>query len=94
MSEHSVEKDAHCGHPNHGADGHDCGPFLSMKSLRVELAEALAADLADHPQLCGHSSDPMCCPYVNFPTLAAFFVEAEKPLTSTSGFDPWEARDS
>lgn len=63
-----------------------------MNELRAELAGVLADDLADRPQRCGHSSDPMCCPYINFPILAAFFVEAEKPLTTTLDvFDPWDA---
>jgi hypothetical protein len=38
-----------------------------------ELAEAVANAVSDRPQRCGHSADPMCCPYENFPTLAAFF---------------------
>jgi hypothetical protein len=49
------------------------------RALRAELAEALAADLTDSPQRCGHSSGPLCCPYVNFPLLAAWFAAAEHP---------------
>jgi hypothetical protein len=46
---------------------------VEQEALVRELSEALADLLADRPQRCGHSSDPMCCPYENFPTLAAFF---------------------
>lgn len=57
-------------------------------SIRTELAEALAADLSERPQRCGHSSDPMCCPYENFPTLAEFFGAVEAPPVPDE-FDPW-----
>ena len=57
--------------------------------LRAELAEALAADLSERPQRCGHSSDPMCCPYENFPTLAAFFKATDAPPVPDD-FDPWD----
>ncbi|NUS01971.1 MAG: hypothetical protein HOV97_05340 [Nonomuraea sp.] len=45
----------------------------------AELAEAVANALVDRPQRCGHSSDPMCCPHGNFPTLAEFFDPDEDP---------------
>ena len=48
-------------------------------ALLIELTDAVAAALADRPQACGHSSDPMCCPYENFPSLAAFFDPEEDP---------------
>lgn len=54
--------------------------------IATELADALANALADRPQHCGHSSDPMCCPYENFPTLAAFFDPAPNPA-ATCGLD-------
>lgn len=59
--------------------------------LRAELSEAVAADFGDSPQRCGHSSDPMCCPYENFPTLAAFFKSVETPSV-LDDFDPWDTR--
>lgn len=56
---------------------------MTAETLRpaglAELAEAVANALADRPQRCGHTSDPMCCPYENFPTLAAFFDPDNDP---------------
>jgi hypothetical protein len=51
---------------------------LEGDAVLAECAEAVANALADRPQRCGHSSDPMCCPYENFPALAAFFVQAAR----------------
>jgi hypothetical protein len=63
---------------------------VETSALQSELAEALAADLSERPQRCGHSSDPMCCPYENFPTLAAFFKSTEAPPPVPDDFDPWD----
>lgn len=52
----------------------------------MELAEAVANALADRPQRCGHSSDPLCCPYENFPTLAAV-LDPEPDPSATCGED-------
>lgn len=56
---------------------------------RAELAEALLADLTDQPQRCGHSSDPMCCPWENFPLLGAWFAQATSPPEPIPD-DPWD----
>lgn len=99
MAEHNVEtaqsrcpgcEHSCCPHP-----GLECGGYSDVvqacerDALRAELAEALAADLSERPQRCGHSSDPMCCPYENFPTLAAFFKSVETPAVPDD-FDPWD----
>lgn len=60
--------------------------MVDQAHIASELAEALAASLADRPQRCGHSSDPMCCPYENFPTLARFF-DPDPESTAACGRD-------
>ena len=72
MSEHTTEQAAF-------------GPPRPDPAL-VEIAEAVANALADRPQRCGHSSDPTCCPYENFPTLAAIF-DPEPDPADTCGLD-------
>lgn len=47
-------------------------------ALVAELRSALRAHDEDRPQQCGHSSDPMCCPFENFPLLAGWFTEVER----------------
>lgn len=62
---------------------------VEIDAVRRELVEALHADLTERPQRCGHTSDPMCCPYENFPLLAAFFKQAEAPPEPLPPGDPW-----
>lgn len=60
--------------------------YNADKEALAELAEAVANALADRPQRCGHCSDPMCCPYENFPTLAEVF-NPDEDLADTCGRD-------
>jgi hypothetical protein len=58
------------------------------QAVRAEIAEALAADITDRPQACGHTSSIMCCPIENLPTLAAWFDSIDKPVEETPDVEP------